>query len=102
LGPPHEGEVLEAFATKKQDRKAALIKAMKRYGRPGAIVTDGCRSYRVTLKRLAARQARRLAAGLTIGLKNHTSRSGDENGRWRNQEREVAAEIRRDPFIRSQ
>ena len=33
----HEGEVFEAFVTKKRDRKAALRflkKAMKRYGNP--------------------------------------------------------------------
>ncbi len=34
----HEGEVLEVFATKRRDRRAALRflkRAMKRYGRPG-------------------------------------------------------------------
>ena len=39
----HEGEVLEAFVTKKRDRKGALQflkKVMKRYGPPKAIVTD--------------------------------------------------------------
>ncbi len=39
----HEGEVLEVFAAKRRDRKAALKflkRAMKRYGRPKAIVTD--------------------------------------------------------------
>jgi putative transposase len=44
----HEGEVLEVFATKRRDRKAALAflkRAMKRYGRPKAIVTDRLRSY---------------------------------------------------------
>jgi putative transposase len=49
----HEGEVLEAFVTKKRDRWAALKflkKAMKRYGRPKAIVTDLLRSYRAALK----------------------------------------------------
>ncbi len=49
----HEGEVLEAFVTKKRDRKAALRflrRAMKRYGRPEAIVTDRLRSYRAAMK----------------------------------------------------
>ena len=49
----HEGEVLEVFVTKKRDRKAALKflrKAMKRYGRPEAIVTDRLRSYRAAMK----------------------------------------------------
>ena len=45
----HEGEVLEAFATKRRDRKAALKflkRTMKRYGRPRSVVTDRLRSYR--------------------------------------------------------
>ncbi len=44
----HEGEVLESFATKARDKAAALAfmkKAMKRYGKPERIVTDGLRSY---------------------------------------------------------
>ncbi len=47
------GEVLEVFATKRRDRKAALKflkRAMKRYGRPRAIVTDRLRSYRAAMK----------------------------------------------------
>ena len=50
-----EGEVLEAFVSKKRDRKAALKflrKLMNRYGRPDAIVTDRLRSYRAALRRL--------------------------------------------------
>ena len=49
----HEGEVLEVFATKRRDRKAAprfLKCAMKRYGRPRSIVTDRLRSYRAAMK----------------------------------------------------
>ncbi len=49
----HEGEVLEVFVTKKRDYKAALRflrKAMKRYGRPKAIVTDKLRSYHAAMK----------------------------------------------------
>ena len=48
----HEGEVLEVFATKRRDRRAALRflkRAMKRYGRPASIVTDRLRSYRVAM-----------------------------------------------------
>ena len=44
----HEGEVLEVFATKHRDCKAALAflkRTMKRYGRPKSIVTDRLRSY---------------------------------------------------------
>ncbi len=44
----HEGEVLEAFVTKRRNRRATLRflrKAMKRHGRPEVIVTDCLRSY---------------------------------------------------------
>ena len=49
----HEGEVLEVFATKRRDRKAALRflkKAMKRHGRPKTIGTDRLGSYRAAVK----------------------------------------------------
>ena len=49
----HEGEVLEAFVSKRRDRKAALVslkKIMKRYGKPHVIVTDRLRSYRAAMK----------------------------------------------------
>ncbi len=49
----HEGEVLEVFATKRRDSITALKflkRAMKRYGRPNAIVTDRLRSYGAALK----------------------------------------------------
>ena len=48
----HEGEVLEAFVSKRRDRKAALAflkKIMKRYGNPRPIVTDRLRSYRAAM-----------------------------------------------------
>ena len=49
----HEGEVLEVFVTKRRDRSAALKflkRAMKRYGRPRAIVTDRLGSYGAAMK----------------------------------------------------
>ena len=49
----HEGEVLEVFATKRRDRRAALKflkRTMKRYGRPWSIVTDRLRSYGAATK----------------------------------------------------
>ena len=49
----HEGEVLEAYVTKRRDRKAALKflrKTMKRYGQPEIIVTDKLRSYGAAMK----------------------------------------------------
>jgi putative transposase len=51
----HEGEVLEVFASKHRNRKAAqkfLKRAMKRYGRPKVIVTDRLRSYCAAMKAL--------------------------------------------------
>ena len=58
----HEGEVLEVFASKRRDRKAALTflkRAMKRYGRPKVLVTDRLRSYRSAMEMIgnAAAQA---------------------------------------------
>ena len=49
----HEGEVLEVFATKRRDRRAALKfrkRAMKRYGGPRVIVTDRLGSYAAAMK----------------------------------------------------
>jgi putative transposase len=50
-----EGEVLEIFATKRRDRRAALTflkRVVKRYGRPRSLVTDRLRSYRTAIKTL--------------------------------------------------
>ena len=49
----HEGEVLESYVTKTRDRKAALKflkKSMRRYGRPGTLVTDKLRSYGAAMR----------------------------------------------------
>jgi len=51
----HEGEVLESFVSKERDKAAALKfikKAMKRHGRPQAIVTDKLRSYGAAMKEI--------------------------------------------------
>ena len=48
----NEGEVLEAYVTKRRDRRAALTflkRTMKRYGAPWSIVTDRLRSYRAAM-----------------------------------------------------
>ena len=48
----HEGEVLEVFATKRRDSRAALKflkRAMKRHGQPKVIVTDRLKSYRAAM-----------------------------------------------------
>jgi putative transposase len=53
----HEGEVLESFVTRKRDKRAALKflrKAMRKHGRPEAIVTDKLRSYGAALKEISA------------------------------------------------
>ena len=57
----HEGEVLEVFATKRRDRRAALRflkRAMKRYGRSASIVTDGLSSYRAEMNAIGKAAAR--------------------------------------------
>ena len=51
----HEGEILESFVTKTRNKTAALKflkKALKRHGQPGAIVTDGLRSYPAAMREL--------------------------------------------------
>ena len=76
----HEGEVLEVFASKRRDRKAALTflkRLMKRCGRPDVIVTDRLKSYR--------------AAMTVIG-----NSSAQESGRWLNNR----AENSHQPFRR--
>ena len=49
--------MLESFVTKDRDKAAALKfikKAMKRHGRPKAVVTDGPRSYGAAMKEIGA------------------------------------------------
>jgi len=49
----HKGEVLESFATKRRDKKAALKflkKSLKRNGSPKTIVTDRLRPYGAAMK----------------------------------------------------
>ena len=51
----YEGEVLESYVTKTRDKAAALAfikRAMKRHGRPQAVVTDGLRSYDAAMKEI--------------------------------------------------
>ena len=51
----HEGEVLEAFVTKRRNCQSALKflkRTMKRHGRPSSIVTDRLPSYRAAMKAL--------------------------------------------------
>jgi putative transposase len=51
----HESEVLEAVATAKRDRAAALKllkRVMKKYGQPRSVVTDGLCSYPAAMKEI--------------------------------------------------
>ena len=51
----HEGKVLEAVATARRDKAAALKllkRIMKKYGAPRSIVTDGLSSYPAALKEI--------------------------------------------------
>jgi putative transposase len=69
----HEGEVLEVFATKRRDRKAALKflkRAMKRYGRPGTIVTDRLRSYGAAMKAIGIVERRECGRWLNNRAEN--------------------------------
>ena len=69
----HEGEVLESFVTKKRDKAAALKfikKAMKRHGRPKAIVTDGLRSYGAALKEIGGKERKGVGRHLNNRAEN--------------------------------
>ena len=82
----HEGEVLEAFVFKTRDKEAALRllkKAMKRYGKPEAIVTDRFPSYRAAMKEIGNQTARTQGSASTIGLRIPISPSDDESKPWR-------------------
>ncbi len=69
----HEGEVLEVFATKRRDRTAALKflkRAMKRHGRPQAIITDRLRSYRAAINVVGAVDRQRCGRWLNNRAEN--------------------------------
>jgi len=69
----HEGEVLESYATKERDKAAALKlikKAMKRHGRPRAIVTDGLRSYGAALKEIGSADLQQTGRWLNNRVEN--------------------------------
>ncbi len=69
----HEGEVLESYATKCRNRKAALKflrKSMKRYGKPHIIVTDKLRSYGAAMKVIGSVQKQETARWLNNRAEN--------------------------------
>jgi putative transposase len=60
----HEGEVLESFASKTRDKAAALTfikRAMKRHGKPRAIVTDRLRAYGAAMDEIGNADIREVA-----------------------------------------
>lgn len=80
----HEGEVLESFVTKTRDKAAALNfirKAMKRHGRPKAIVTDGLRSYKAALNDLGNADRQEIGRWANNRVKTPICRSDDESER---------------------
>jgi putative transposase len=69
----HEGEVLESYASKTRDKAAALAfikKAMKRHGKPKAIVTDGLRSYTAALNEIGASEDQEVGRWLNNRAEN--------------------------------
>ena len=69
----HEGEVLEAYATKTRNRRAALKflrKAMKRFGQPSVFVTDRLRSYRAALTNLGMAKRQETGQWLNNRIEN--------------------------------
>jgi len=69
----HEGEVLEAFVSKRRDRKAALKflrKALKRHGRPEIVVTDRLRSYGAALRAVGAERRQQTGRWLNNRVEN--------------------------------
>ncbi len=59
-----------------------IKKAMKRHGRPKAIVTDGLLSYRAALKEIGAADSQETGRWLNSPAENLTSLSDEESGRW--------------------
>jgi putative transposase len=101
----HEGEILEAFVSKRRDRKAALKfleKSMKRNGSPKTIVTDKLRSYGATEgnwncrspanRALEEQSSGKLTPAIPTTRTSHAALPADA----------MFAEIRRCPFVRPQ
>ena len=71
----HEGEVLEAVATTKRDKAAALKllkRIMKKYGAPRSIVSDGLRAYSGAMNEIGVASERHEVGGR---LKNRAENS---------------------------
>ena len=62
----HEGEMLEAVATVKRDKAAALKllkRIVKKYGAPRSIVSDGLRAYSAAMNEIGVAAERREVGG---------------------------------------
>ena len=69
----HEGEVLEAVATAKRDKAAALKllkRIMKKYCRAGIIVTDRLLAYSAAMKEIGAGDRQEVGGRLNNGAEN--------------------------------
>ena len=82
----HEGEVLEAYVTKKRDKAAALKflrKVMKRYGKPEVLVTDKRPSYHAAMKVIGNEGRQETGRPQTTAPKILTNHFADESGQCR-------------------
>ncbi len=69
----HEGEVLESYVTRERDKATALKfikKAMKRFGNPEAIITDGLRSYKAAMSELGNSHKQHIGRWLNNRVEN--------------------------------
>ena len=92
----HEGEVLEVFATKRRDRRAALKflkRTMKRYGRPRLIVTDRLRSYAAALRVIGISERQECGRWLNNRAENSHQPFRRREGDGEVQEHQVPSEV---------
>ena len=69
----HQGEVLESYVKKVRDKKAALKflkKAMRKYGNPDFVVTDGLASYGAALKEIGVADKQKTGRWLNNRVEN--------------------------------
>ena len=99
----HEGEVLEAFVTKRRDRRAALKflkRTMKRHGRPYSVVTDRLASYRAAMKVLGNPGRQECGRWLNNRAENsHLPFRRREGAMARFRGCQDPAEVRRSPWL---
>ncbi len=102
----HEGEVLEAYVTRRRDRHAALKflrKAMKRYGNPEVIVTDRLKSYRAAKKTIGNEGSQDVGRWLNNRAENsHLTVPKKRAGHAQIQANAKSSKVRRRPFFRPQ